>query len=97
MKEKIKSIIYDAVDQFNDQNQHENHLDKDIETVLFGEEGNLDSLGLVTILVLIEQNIEDEFDVSIAIADEKAMSQKESPFKTIRTLVDYINLLLKDS
>ena len=56
----------------------------------------MDSLGLVNLLVIIEQNIEDEFDVSVAIADEKAMSQKYSPFRTIGTLTNYINMLLID-
>jgi acyl carrier protein len=47
--------------------------------------------------LIIEQNIEDEFDVSITIADEKAMSQKRSPFRTIGTLADYIDMLLREN
>ena len=64
------------------------------EAVLFGSGGNLDSLGLVSLLVIIEQNIEEEFDTNITIADEKAMSQKNSPFRTVSALIDYIELLL---
>ena len=52
---------------------------------------------LVRLIVIIEQNIEDEFDISLTIADERAMSQKQSPFRTIGTLVDYIDILLKES
>ena len=50
----------------------------------------------LNLIVVIEQNIEDEFDVSITIADERAMSQKHSPFRTIGTLADYIDMLLKE-
>ena len=32
----------------------------------------------------------------ITIADEKAMSQERSPFRTIGTLVDYIDMLIND-
>jgi len=88
--EAILNIVFKALDELNEQ------LTKSTKTVLFGNNGNLDSLGLVNLLVIIEQNIEDEFDVSITIADERAMSQKHSPFRTIGTLVDYIDMLLKE-
>ena len=45
--------------------------------LFFGPESSLDSLGLVTLIVEIEQNIEDEFGVEITIADEQAMSMRE--------------------
>ena len=88
--EAILNIVFKALDELNEQ------LTKSTKTVLFGNNGNLDSLGLVNLLVIIEQNIEDEFDVSITIADERAMSQKHSPFRTIGTLDDYIDMLLKE-
>ena len=88
--ERILNIVFKALDELNEQ------LTKSTKTVLFGNNGQLDSLGLVSLLVIIEQNIEDEFDVSITIADERAMSQKHSPFRTIGTLADYIDMLLKE-
>ena len=96
MKEIILENIYESIDELNEQLSNEKQLTKSTKTVLFGNNGQLDSLGLVSLLVIIEQNIEDEFDVSITIADEKAMSQKRSPFRTIGTLADYIDVLLKD-
>ena len=62
-----------------------------LNTALFGNKGALDSLGLVTLLVNIEQKIESHYNTSITIADEKAMSLSNSPFKTIGSLIDYIN------
>ena len=95
-RKTIENLIINAVKEINEQLHQEQQLAKSTKTVLFGKNGNLDSLGLVSLLVIIEQNIEDEFDVSITIADEKAMSQKHSPFRTISTLADYINKLLKE-
>jgi D-alanine--poly(phosphoribitol) ligase subunit 2 len=92
---KIENLIFNAVEEINNQLPDEKQLIKSTKTTLFGREGNLDSLGLVNLVVTIEQNIEDEFDVRITIADERAMSQKHSPFRTIGTLADYINMLLK--
>jgi|TARA_B110000914_G_C15197986_1_gene324840 D-alanine--poly(phosphoribitol) ligase subunit 2 len=62
-----------------------------LNTAIFGNKGALDSLGLVTLLVNIEQKIESHYNTSITIADEKAMSLSNSPFKTIGSLIDYIN------
>ena len=94
---KIENLIFNAIKEINEQLPQEQQLGQSTKTVLFGKDGKLDSLGLVTLLVIIEQNIEDEFDVSITIADEKAMSQKRSPFRTTGTLADYIDMLLREN
>ena len=96
-KEKIKNLIIKSVQEINEQLPQKQQLGQSSKTTLFGSDGKLDSLGLVNLLVIIEQNIEDEFDISITIADEKAMSQKHSPFKTIGTLADYIDMLLREN
>ena len=67
------------------------------ETVLFGEGGLLDSMGLVTLIVAVEQEIEDRFEASAGLADEKAMSQANSPFRSVATLADYAVAQIGDS
>jgi len=64
------------------------------ETLLFGESGLLDSVGLVSLIVAIEQEIENDLGVSIVLADERAMSQKHSPFRSIGALADYAATLV---
>jgi D-alanine--poly(phosphoribitol) ligase subunit 2 len=59
------------------------------ETALFGQQGILDSLGLVTLIVAMEQALEDTFGVSVSLADDKAMSQQHSPYRTIGSLAEY--------
>ena len=93
----ISSRGLGSVKEMNEELPKEQQLRQSTKTVLFGKDGKLDSLGLVSFLVTIEQNIEDEFDVSITIADERAMSQKHSPFRTISTLADYIDMLLREN
>ena len=96
-RKTIENLIINAVKEINEQLPQEQQLGQSTKTVLFGKDGKLDSLGLVNFLVIIEQNIEDEFDVSFTIADERAMSQKRSPFRTIGTLADYIDMHLKEN
>lgn len=87
MSDKIKNIVIDEVKAVLDVATK----DINVETKLFGIGGILDSMSLVSMIVAVEQDIEDEFDVQITIADARAMSQKNSPFRTIGTLIEYIN------
>ncbi len=57
---------------------------------LIGREAVLDSMGLVTLIVEVEQRLEEEYDVVLVLADERAMSQKNSPFRSVQSLTDYI-------
>lgn len=62
-------------------------------TLLFGDAGLLDSVGLVSLIVAVEQEIENDLDVSIVLADERAMSQSSSPFRTVGALAAYASTL----
>lgn len=64
---------------------------------LFGQEAMLDSLGLVNLLIAIEERIEDKMGISVTIASEKAMSLKNSPFRSTEALQKYIETLVKEN
>jgi acyl carrier protein len=66
-------------------------------THLLGRQAVLDSMGLVTMIVNVEQQLQQDHAVSITIADERALSQKNSPFRTVRSLSDYIFLLIQEN
>jgi len=44
----------------------------------------------------LEERISDEFDKDITLADEKAMSQRNSPFRSVESLTNYISKLLEE-
>jgi len=94
IKEQIIKIVFDSITEINIQNNI--NIAKELETKLFGKDGDLDSLSLVSLIVNIEDAINEKFDVAISIADEKAMSQKRSPFLSVKTLVNYIEILLRE-
>jgi acyl carrier protein len=96
MKEKIENIVKDVVSQYASDNGIRIVKNFGTDTVLFGNNSVIDSIGLVIIVVEVEQRVFDDFNINISLADEKAMSQKNSPFKTIESLSNYINNLLKD-
>ena len=87
-------MIFTTVDEVNQLLPPGQQLKKSVDTVIFGGEGRLDSLGLVTFIVAVEQKIAETFGTSLTLADEKAMSQKNSPFRSIGALAGYIEQLL---
>ncbi len=94
--EKIIQVIFDAIDELNAQRPDETPLEKSAGTVLFGKSGSLDSLGLVNLIVAVEQGVEETFGASVTLADEKAMSQKNSPFRNVSSLAEYVDVLLSE-
>ena len=95
-KEKIIQVIFDMVDGFNEQLSENLPLEKSVDTALLGKSSVIDSLALVSLIVATEQKLQEEFGLSVTLVNEDAMSEEDSPFKTIGTLVDHIFLLLKD-
>ena len=54
------------------------------ETRLIGGNSPLDSIALVSLIVELEQQIEERYDVTTTLTDDQAMSEKRSPFRTGR-------------
>lgn len=62
----------------------------DENTRLIGRASVLDSMGLVTLIVEVEQRLEADYDLVVVLADDRAMSQTRSPFLSVGTLADYV-------
>jgi len=87
-------IIYDVIDIVNEQFDGVK-LEKDLDTIIMGVESDLDSMDLVEFITLIEDKIESQKGYYISISDENVMSSKNSPFRTVSTLKQYIDSLNK--
>jgi acyl carrier protein len=59
-------------------------------TILIGSEAILDSIGLVNVIVDIEGELSVN-DINITLTSEKAMSRKVSPFRSVGSIVAFIN------
>lgn len=68
----------------------EETIELNLDSKLYGGGGPLDSMSLVNLLVDLEDLIEEDFGISITLADEKAMSRRTSPFSRVKYLVEYI-------
>lgn len=66
------------------------------DTVLLGEGGIVDSLGLVRLVLTVERQIEQDTGTALSLTDERAMSQRTSPFRSVGALTAYIATCLTE-
>ncbi len=62
----------------------------DEQTRLFGEAAALDSIGRVTLVADLEEDIRVAPGKTVTLADEKAMSRLTSPFRRVDLLAEYV-------
>jgi len=93
---EVVKAVHSAVDDLNEILDPGERLDKAPDVALLGTEARLDSLGLVNLIVLIEEKIQQGFGVGITLVDERAMSQSKSPFRTLGTLAEFVEEQLKE-
>lgn len=94
-KDKIEALILASVRELANELDKTDLQQPNSETVLFGAGGALDSLALVHLIADLEGRVADDFGQDVVIADERAMSQSRSPFRTVATLRDYLGELLE--
>lgn len=83
--EIVLAALRDAVDQNGGDTAAVNE-----ETVIVGPGAVIDSIGVVSLIVDIEQRLEMEHQVAVTLANDRAMSQRNSPFRTPAVLADHI-------
>ena len=93
--EEITQAIFDAIDEIN-LDLVNKKISKSLGSELYGHEDLLDSFELVNFIVLVEEKIAQRLSETFALTDDKALSQDYSPFRTVSTLVDYIDTSLNE-
>ncbi len=92
----IQRVIFDAIEMTNNLREEDEKITISEHTQLYGQNGNLDSMGLVSFLIDIEESLQDH-GMQISLSDERAMSQTKSPFRNVQALTDYIDTLVRES
>lgn len=93
--EKVLQTVMDAIDELNEQLPKGEKVEKSPDTVLFGSEGSLDSLRLVSLITTIEQKIEETSGVNAALLEEIDLLEGDNPFNTVRSLAAYVTSILE--
>jgi len=93
-KNEIVEIVFNSIEELNQ--QIDVQISKELNTKLLGKDGGLDSIDLVNLITIIEEKVEDLTGNYIPIADERALSLEKSPFKTVESLVNYLEVLVNE-
>lgn len=85
----VEEAVLTAIRSTNLARTSDTQISESPDAVLFGANSPLDSLGLVTLLMEVEEVLREE-GIDVSLSDERAMSQKSSPFRSVPALVQYI-------
>lgn len=89
-EEIVEQVIFRALETLNAERAPDQQIEVTPTTKLFGVGTALDSLSLVSLISDVETTLNAEHNLSISLADDRAMSRAESPYKTVETLRKYI-------
>lgn len=85
----IVSAILDAIATANRSRTEQDRLAVAPDAPLYGRGSSLDSLGLVSLLFDVEDNLRRS-GIDVSLSDEQAMSQRTSPFRDVPSLAAFI-------
>jgi acyl carrier protein len=92
----VLEAIYKALSALNQERGADEQIVVGPDTCLFGEGSSLDSLSLVSVIVDLETMVSDQFDKSISLTDDRAMSRDPVPFTDVAQLKSYLLELLAE-
>ena len=90
MNDSIKKSILSAIAELNEDWNIPSLENPGQDTVLLGEQSKIDSMGLVILIALVEENIKEKLGVDLVLADDRAFSRNNSPFRSVGTLEEYV-------
>ncbi len=88
---EILEVLFSCIDEINKQLPPNEKLNKELDTKLAADGGHLDSLGLITLLVEMEESLKNKLDIDCSLVDELTQEYAENPFLTIGTLAKWIS------
>ncbi len=94
-KDKIKASVFLAIESYNAFQANDLQLQKNTNTILFSRtgftpEGKLDSLGLVNLLVLVEENIKAQCNADFMLDISEIIENKENLLINLESLINYL-------
>jgi hypothetical protein len=90
MRDDVVLAIYEAIRRTNEARAPQAALSCSEETVFFGKGGALDSLGLVSLILDVEELVNAQWGTALVLADERAVAERRSPFRDVASLADHV-------
>jgi acyl carrier protein len=91
VERRASRCVSEALREANALRSPDEQLSEDEGTVLLGDGGALDSLGVVNLAVALESAIEREFGQSIGVVGELLGATDPAPFRTVGLLTRFVS------
>ena len=92
---ELQEIVLAAMSSANLTRADDSQMTVAADAPIFGPGSPLDSLGLVSLLMDIEDGLA-QLGIQLTLSDARAMSRKRSPFRDVPELVAFMTELLAD-
>ncbi|MEE4382503.1 MAG: hypothetical protein V2J02_10940 [Pseudomonadales bacterium] len=88
-EQRVLALIVEAIRGANALRTASEQIDETEDGLLFGGDGPLDSIALVSLLMDIEDALLEQ-GLELSLSSEHAMSLAHSPYRSVRSLADYV-------
>ena len=95
-RDRATKIVNAAIEEVNQLRAKNRKINPETETVLMGNSGVLDSLGLVNLMVAVEEIAEDEYDISLTLGQESSVAAQQKIFASVGSLIDHIASMIEE-
>ncbi|MFC5702432.1 hypothetical protein ACFPVX_14105 [Cohnella faecalis] len=89
-KEALERIVLESCLEINRFHDGRIPVELGLRAPLYGRNGNLDSLGLVSLLTVVEHGIMEELGIGLTLSEEQSPALPDGPFRTVESFVDFI-------
>lgn len=88
--QEIENLVINSVKLLAEDFDLDGLKQADKNSSLYGNDGAMDSMALVNLIADVEDAVLDQTGIAITLADEKAMSARNSPFLTVNSLTQAV-------
>jgi hypothetical protein len=88
-REQAQRIVYETIDVVNQQLPAAKRLRKSPATVIAGPGGALDSLGVITFVITLEDKVGEAVGTSVQLLDRDVLGDG-SPLQTVAALTEFV-------
>ena len=89
MRSSAERVVLNALGLANASRPQDRQITVTPDAAVYGPDSPLDSMGLVALVIDIEDALRD-MGYTVELSDAHALSQRQSPFRSVPALVDYI-------
>jgi hypothetical protein len=89
-RDQALRLVYEVIDAVNPQLPAVRRLTKSPDTVIVGPAGALDSLGVITFVVTLEERVADAIGAPVQLLDDTAFIDDKGALATVDSLATFL-------